>query len=46
MRGTVQRRLAGIRCKVAPAIVGHKALAVSGSNAEYKPGHTMELLDE
>jgi hypothetical protein len=30
-RGTVQRLLASARCKVARALVGHKALAVSGA---------------
>jgi len=30
-RGTVQRLLAGARCKVARALVGQKALAISGS---------------
>jgi len=45
-RGTVQRLLAAARRKVAQAIVGQKALAISGGNAEYKPDHTMELLDE
>lgn len=29
-RGTVQRLLAGARCKVARALVGQKALAISG----------------
>jgi predicted DNA-binding protein (UPF0251 family) len=29
-RGTIQRLLAGARCKVARALVGQKALAVSG----------------
>lgn len=31
-RGTVQRLLAGARCKVANALVGQKALAISGNN--------------
>jgi len=30
-RGTVQRLLAGARCKVANALVGQKALAISGN---------------
>jgi len=30
-RGTVQRLLAGARCKVARALVGQKALAISGN---------------
>lgn len=30
-RGTVQRLLADARCKVAQALVGQKALAISGS---------------
>lgn len=30
-RGTVQRLLASARCKVAQALVGQKALAISGS---------------
>ena len=33
-RGTVQRLLASARCKVAQALVGQKALAISGN----KPG--------
>jgi predicted DNA-binding protein (UPF0251 family) len=33
-RGTVQRLLAGARCKVAQALVGQKALAISGNMPE------------
>lgn len=33
-RGTVQRLLASARCKVARALVGQKALAVSGAMQE------------
>lgn len=33
-RGTVQRLLANARCKVAQALVGRKALAISGSRQE------------
>ena len=33
-RGTVQRLLASARCKVAQALVGQKALAISGNMAE------------
>lgn len=33
-RGTVQRILAGARCKVAKALVGQKALAISGNILE------------
>jgi uncharacterized protein len=32
-RGTVQRLLASARCKVAQALVGQKALAISGDTA-------------
>lgn len=34
-RGTVQRLLAAARCKVTQAIVGLKALAVSGNTSEH-----------
>ncbi len=37
-RGTVQRLLAGARCKVAKALVGQKALAITGIFQE-KDGH-------
>ena len=37
-RGTVQRLLASARCKVARALVGQKALAILGGNAEKKAG--------
>lgn len=33
-RGTVQRLLASARCKVAKALVGQKALAISGGSLE------------
>jgi uncharacterized protein len=33
-RGTVQRLLASARCKVAQALVGQKALAISGNIQE------------
>jgi predicted DNA-binding protein (UPF0251 family) len=41
-RGTVQRLLAGARCKVAGALVGQKALAISGS----MPGKKAVLVPE
>jgi predicted DNA-binding protein (UPF0251 family) len=37
-RGTVQRLLATARCKVAQAIVGQKALAISGNTPEKRTG--------
>ncbi|MEI7817954.1 MAG: DUF134 domain-containing protein [Desulfuromonadales bacterium] len=37
-RGTVQRLLASARCKVAQALVGQKALAVSGGGKEKEVG--------
>lgn len=43
-RGTVQRLLASARCKVARALIGQKALAVSGTamekDADVKTGQT------
>lgn len=37
-RGTVQRLLSSARCKVARALVGSKALAISGSESEQVEG--------
>ncbi len=37
-RGTVQRLLSGARCKVARALVGPKALAISGSAPDQEDG--------
>ena len=41
-RGTVQRLLSSARCKVAGALVGQKALAISGN----MPGKEMLLVQE
>jgi len=42
-RGTVQRLLAGARCKVAQALVGQKALAIS-ANMPAGEAHRVDLL--
>ncbi len=40
-RGTVQRLLAAARCKVAKAIIGQKALAISGNTPEKVDSNSM-----